>query len=361
VPRLYHLTSSSTCTDVAIVILNYNGAHFLRQFLPGVLVHAAGARVVVADNASTDDSLPLLRREFPPVELLIFEENLGFCAGYNRALEEVRITSEVPPRYYVLLNSDVAVQPGWLPPLRQLLEANPRIAAAQPKLLAHADPTFFEYAGAAGGYLDWLGYPFCRGRLFDTLEHDQGQYDDPLAVSWASGACLLVRAEVWHQLHGLEPAFFAHMEEIDFCWRAQNAGYEVWYAGGGSVVHHVGGGTLPKSSPRKTYLNFRNGLALLYKNAAPSELVLAFVLRLVLDWVAGLRFLLARNWPEAQAVGRAHWHFFQNLSYWRRRRRLAQPRLRVRQRAGTYAGSVVWAYFAKGQKRFAQLSLQQEQ
>ncbi|QKG58817.1 glycosyltransferase family 2 protein [Hymenobacter sp. BRD128] len=339
-----------------MVILNYNGEHFLRQFLPGVLAHAAGARVIVADNASTDDSVPWLRHELAQVELLLFEENLGFCGGYNQALVEIRATSPVPPRYYVLLNSDVAVQPGWLPPLRQLLAANPRIAAAQPKLLAHADPTLFEYAGAGGGYLDWLGYPFCRGRLFDTLEPDQGQYDDPRAVAWASGACLLVRAEVWHQLQGLEPAFFAHMEEIDFCWRAQNAGHEVWYAGGTSVVHHVGGGTLPKSSPRKTYLNFRNGLALLYKNAAPGELAPAFVLRLLLDWVAGLRFVLARNWPEAQAVGRAHWHFFREFGYWRQRRRLARPHLRVRERAGTYASSVVWAYFVGGQKRFSELS-----
>jgi GT2 family glycosyltransferase len=348
--------SNTACTDVAIVILNYNGEHFLRQFLPGVLAHADGARVVVADNASNDNSVPWLRREFPQVELIQLTENLGFCGGYNQALEDLKQASHAPaPRYYVLLNSDVAVQPGWLPPLRQLLEANPRIAAAQPKLLAHADPTFFEYAGAAGGYLDWLAYPFCRGRMFDTLEHDQGQYDDARAVGWASGACLLVRAEVWHQLHGLEPAFFAHMEEIDFCWRAQNAGHEVWYAGGASVVHHVGGGTLPKSSPRKTYLNFRNGLALLYKNAAPGELALAFALRLLLDWVAGLRFLAARNWPEAKAVGRAHWHFFQNLSYWRQKRMLARPHLRVRERAGNYPGSVVWAYFAKGHKRFSEL------
>lgn len=354
-PTAPQLFAATYCADVAIVILNYNGAHFLRQFLPGVLAHAAGARVVVADNASSDDSLALLRGEFPQVELLVFTENLGFCQGYNRAHDELRAASPVPPRYYVLLNSDVAVQPGWLPPLRQLLEASPRIAAAQPKLLAHADPTLFEYAGAAGGYLDWLGYPFCRGRIFDTLETDLGQYDDPRPVAWASGACLLVRAEAWHQLGGLEPAFFAHMEEIDFCWRAQNAGLDVWYAGGASVVHHVGGGTLPKASPRKTYLNFRNGLALLYKNAAPSELAGSFALRLLLDWVAGLRFLAARNWPEAQAVGRAHWHFFGQLGYWRQRRRLASPRLRVRERAGTYAGSVVWAYFAKGKKHFADL------
>ncbi len=343
------MNSVVSCTDVAIVILNYNGEHFLRQFLPGVLAHAEGARVVVADNASNDDSVPWLRQHYPQVELLTFAENLGFCEGYNQAL------AQLDSPFFVLLNSDVAVQPGWLPPLRRLLADNFRAVAAQPKILTFSDPSLFEYAGGGGGYLDRLAYPFCRGRLFDTLEADQGQYDDPRPVAWASGACCLVRASAWRELGGLEPTFFAHMEEIDFCWRAQNAGYEVWYAGGASVVHHVGGGTLPKSSPRKTYLNFRNGLALLFKNSAPGELAGAFLLRLLLDWVAGLRFLLARNWPEAQAVGRAHLHFFRQFGYWRERRRLVRPRLAVGQRAGTYAGSIVWAYFARGKKYFNEL------
>ena len=338
-------------TDTAIVILNYNGAHFLRRFLPGVLAHAAGARVVVADNASTDESRALLQREFPAVQVLAFTENLGFCEGYNQALARLDYA------FYVLLNSDVAVRPGWLPPLRQLLAAHPRAAAAQPKILAHANPTLFEYAGAGGGYLDALAYPFCRGRLFDTLETDLGQYDDPRPVAWASGACCLVRASAWRALGGFEPAFFAHMEEIDFCWRAQNAGYEVWYAGGASVVEHVGGGTLPKSSSRKTYLNFRNGLALLFKNAAPGELAASLILRVLLDWVAGLRLLVAGNWPEARAVGWAHLHFFLRLGYWRRRRKLAQPHLLVSERAGTYAGSVVWAYFGQGKKVFSHLAV----
>ena len=337
--------------DTAIVILNYNGAHFLREFLPGVLAHADGARVVVADNASTDDSLALLRREFPIVELLEFTENLGFCEGYNQAL------ARLDSAYFVLLNSDVAVRPGWLPPLRAHMQQHPRTAAVQPKILARANATLFEYAGAAGGYLDALAYPFCRGRVFDTLETDHGQYDDARPVAWASGACCLVRADVWRELGGLEPAFFAHMEEIDFCWRAQNAGYDIWYAGGGSVVEHVGGGTLPKSSARKTYLNFRNGLALLFKNAAPGELAAALIVRLLLDWVAGLRFLAAGNWAEARAVGRAHLHFFLRLGYWRRRRTLARPRLLLGQRAGTYAGSIVWAYFGQGKKRFSELGL----
>lgn len=339
---------AGACADVAIVVLNWNGAGFLRRFLPGVVAHADGARVVVADNASTDDSVALLARDFPTVELLLLERNFGFCEGYNQAL------AQVASPYFVLLNSDVAVTPGWLRPLRALLESRPRIAAVQPKILAHADPTRFEYAGAGGGYLDRLAYPFCRGRLFDTTETDHGQYDDPRPVAWASGACCLVRASAWRALGGLEPAFFAHMEEIDFCWRLQNAGHEVWYHGG-SAVHHVGGGTLATTNPRKTYLNFRNGLALLYKNAAPGELAGPLAQRLVLDWVAGLRFLLSGQAAEARAVARAHWHFFQQRAYWRARRAAARPHLRVAQRPGAWPGSVVWAYFGRGKRRFSEL------
>ena len=338
------------CADVAVVILNWNGAGFLRRFLPGVVAHAAGARVVVADNASTDDSVALLARDFPAVELLLLDRNLGFCEGYNQALAQVNSP------YFVLLNSDVAVTPGWLPPLRALLANDPRIAVVQPKIVAHADPTRFEYAGAAGGYLDRLAYPFCRGRLFDATEPDHGQYDDPRPVAWASGACCLVRASAWRALGGFEPAFFAHMEEIDFCWRLQNAGHEVWYHGG-STVQHVGGGTLAKADPHKTYLNFRNGLALLYKNAAPGELAGPFGQRVVLDWVAGLRFFLSGHVADARAVARAHWHFFRRLAYWRARRRAAAPHLRVAQRAGAWAGSVVWAYFVRGKRRFSGLGL----
>ena len=255
----------------------------------------------------------------------------------------------------MLLNSDVAVTPGWLRPLRELLAAHPRIAAVQPKILAHADPTRFEYAGAGGGYLDRLAYPFCRGRLFDTLETDHGQYDDSRPVAWASGACCLVRASAWHALGGLEPAFFAHMEEIDFCWRLQNAGHEVWYCGS-STVRHVGGGTLPKTNPRKTYLNFRNGLALLYKNAAPGELWGPFFQRLVLDGVAGLKFLLGGEFGNFRAVLRAHLSFYGRFGYWRQRRAAARPHLRVAQRAGVYDGSIVWAYFAGGKQKFSELA-----
>lgn len=344
------MPNPGACADVAIVILNWNGEQFLRRFLPGVLTHADGARVIVADNASTDNSVELLARDFPLVELLLLDRNLGFCEGYNTAL------AQVDSPYYVLLNSDVEVTLGWLRPLRDLLDTNPRVAAVQPKLLAHADPTYFEYAGAGGGYLDRLGYPFCRGRLFDTLEKDQGQYNDARPVAWASGACLLVRRTAWLELGGLEPAFFAHMEEIDFCWRLWNAGHEVWYYGA-SAVQHVGGGTLPKTNPRKTYLNFRNGLALLYKNAAPGELTSAVLQRLLLDGVAGLRFLAAGEFGNFKAVIRAHFSFYRKLSYWRAKRHTTKPHLTVAQRPGVYPGSVVWAYFARGKKVFSALGM----
>ena len=364
-----------------MVILNWNGRDYLRQFLPGVLAHSAGATVFVADNASTDDSVAVLRAEFPAVQVLERGYNLGFCKGYNAALDDVRWlgplvndsivdrtqaergrdwTDTFGFRYYVLLNSDVEVTPGWLAPQRELLEANPRIAACQPKIRQYSpDPAtrqLFEYAGAGGGYLDSLGYPFCRGRLFDTLETDTGQYDDARPVAWATGACLLVRAEAWHALGGLESTFFAHMEEIDLCWRLQNAGWQVWYQGG-STVFHVGGGTLHKSNPRKTYLNFRNGLALVYLNTHPAELPAVLIGRIALDGVAALRLLIQGQWADFKAVLRAHWHFWGRFGYWQQRRRKFPPRLRLAERAGTYAGSLVWAYFGQGKRFFEELGV----
>lgn len=368
-----------SCADVAVVILNWNGAAFLRQFLPGVLAHSDGATVFVADNASTDDSVALVQREFPAVRILARAHNLGFCRGYNAAFDDVRWegpglahpkrtrtrsergkdwTDTFGFRYYVLLNSDVEVTPGWLRPQRELLEREPLAAACQPKIRQYStvatERQQFEYAGAGGGYLDRLGYPFCRGRLFDTLETDTGQYNDPRPVAWATGACLLVRAEAWHALGGLEPAFFAHMEEIDLCWRLQNAGWQVWYHGG-CTVFHVGGGTLHKSNPRKTYLNFRNGLALVYKNTHPAELPGVLLLRLGLDWVAALRLLLQGNFADFRAILRAHWHFLRKLGYWQRRRQQQPRKLRSGERAGVYQGSLVWTYFGQGKQTFSEL------
>ncbi|RSK34707.1 glycosyltransferase [Hymenobacter metallilatus] len=362
-----------------MVILNWNGRDFLRRFLPSVLAYSEGATIFVADNASTDDSVALVQREFPTVRVLERAHNLGFCRGYNAAFDDVRWegpglahparsrtqsergqdwTDTFGFRYYVLLNSDVEVTPGWLAPQRELLEANPRVAACQPKIRQYSPDAVqrqqFEYAGAGGGYLDLLGYPFCRGRLFDTLETDQGQYDDPRPVAWATGACLLVRAEAWHALGGLESTFFAHMEEIDLCWRLQNAGWQVWYHGG-CTVFHVGGGTLPKSNPRKTYLNFRNGLALVYKNTHATELLWVLPSRLVLDWVAALRLLLQGNTADFRAILRAHWHFGRQLPYWRQQRQRQPEKLRSQERTGVYLGSLVWAYFGRSQRKFSEL------
>ena len=337
---------------MGVVILNWNGAALLRQFLPAVVAYSDGASLLVVDNASTDDSVAVLAAEFPQVQCIRHAENLGFCEGYNQALRQL----PAHLRYAVLLNSDVQVTSNWLRPLRQLLEEQPQVAAVQPKLLAHATPDLFEYAGAGGGYLDRLGYPFCRGRLFDTLEADHGQYDDARPVAWATGACMLVRLSAWHTLGGLEPEFFAHMEEIDLCWRLWNAGHEVWYHGG-STVYHVGGGTLHKSNPRKTYLNFRNGLALVYKNTAASELTGVLCTRLVLDWVAALRLFLQGDTADTRAVLRAHRDVFRKRAYWQRVRREHTPHLLSTQRPGVYPGSLVWAYFAKGKRKFSELGL----
>ncbi|UOQ51168.1 glycosyltransferase family 2 protein [Hymenobacter cellulosivorans] len=341
------------CADVAVVILNWNGQQFLRQFLPAVLAHSDGARIIVADNASTDDSVAILGQEFPTVEIIRNPNNLGFCDGYNRALQQVEA------KYYMLLNSDVEVTPGWLLPLRELLETRPEVAACQPKIRQYSTETtqreLFEYAGAGGGYLDRLGYPFCRGRLFDTLEKDLGQYDDPRPVAWATGACMLVRAASWHQMGGLESTFFAHMEEIDLCWRLWNVGQQVWYHGG-STVFHVGGGTLHKSNPRKTYLNFRNGLALVYKNVAEAELTDVLLIRLMLDWVAALRFLLQGNTGDFKAILRAHRDFYKQRAYWKQKRQENPQKQLTHQRPGVYQGSLVWAYFGQGIRAFSQLS-----
>jgi GT2 family glycosyltransferase len=250
----------------AVVILNWNGRNFLETFLPSVLEYSARcADVIVADNASTDDSVAFLQEHYPQIRIIEHPKNGGFSKGYNDALKQI------DAEYYILLNSDVEVTPNWITPVIEMMDADPSIAACQPKLRSFEDRSQFEYAGAAGGFIDAYGYPFCRGRIFDVLEEDRGQYDDACEVFWATGACLFVRADLYHALGGLDEDFFAHMEEIDFCWRLKNNGHKVMYCPD-STVYHVGGGALPKSSPRKTYLNFRNNLALLVKNLPSKRL-----------------------------------------------------------------------------------------
>jgi GT2 family glycosyltransferase len=261
---------------------------------------------MVVDNGSTDNSLPLVHEAFPTVQTIAFKNNLGFCGGYNKALN--MINHDV----VVLLNSDVEVTAGWLQTPLQLLKADPKIAAIQPKILAQKQKTHFEYAGAAGGFIDVMGYPFCRGRVFNHLEEDKGQYTDQLPVFWASGACLFIKRKAFLEAGGLDEDFFAHMEEIDLCWRLHRLGHAVWFDGN-STVFHVGGGTLSTGSPRKTFYNFRNGLTLLVKNLSPGELWWKLPFRLALDWAAALNFLVHGFGGSAWAVLRAHAHFINGL------------------------------------------------
>lgn len=330
---------------VAIVILNYNGAAYLKKFLPTVLQCSRGYRVVVADNASTDNSIGILNETFPEVEVLQLSRNWGFAGGYNKALEQISA------RYYLLLNSDVEVTPGWVAPLVALLEGNNAIAACQPKIRSFHQPAYFEYAGAAGGFLDWLGYPFCRGRLFDTLEKDNGQYNEARPIFWATGAALFIRSEAYWQMGGFDEDFFAHMEEIDLCWRLHAAGRQVW-ACPESEVYHVGGGTLSKENPRKTYLNFRNGLWMLIKNTEEG-LWYKLPLRLLLDWAAALQLAAKGHGAAAQAVIRSHVHTMKSVEILHKKR-LENKKLSVK-KVQLYARLVIVDYFIFKRKYFSQL------
>ncbi|CAN5515270.1 glycosyltransferase family 2 protein [soil metagenome] len=334
-------------TNTAVVILNYNGSELLQKFLPSVIQHSTGARIVVADNGSTDNSIEILTKEFPSIELISIGANLGFCGGYNYALRNIR------EAYSVLLNSDVEVTAGWLVPLVNQLDGNPKAAAAQPKILSYHQKHLFEYAGAAGGFVDSLGYPFCRGRLFYYIEEDHGQYNNTMEVFWASGACLMIRTKLFQEMGGLDEDFFAHMEEIDLCWRLQRAGHRIVYEGR-SKVYHVGGGTLAVSNPYKTYLNFKNGLSLIYKNLPAGELAVKFPVRIVLDWVASLKFALSGSFQDGRSVIRAHRHFFGN---WGKeiKRRKATAKLGYSKLASQYHGLIVWDFFISGKRKYSQL------
>lgn len=283
----------------AIVILNYNGEKMLRQYLPILLDNADGADVYVADNASTDNSVEMLTTEYSEVKRINLDKNYGFAEGYNRALEKVEA------EYYVLLNSDVQVTNNWLRPLEIFLDNHPEVAACQPKLRAISNPDYFEYAGASGGFIDKYGYPFCRGRIFESVEKDEGQYDDCVEVMWATGAALMIRSSDWVSAGGLDGSFFAHNEEIDLCWRLRNAGRKICVVPE-SVVYHVGAATLAKSNPKKTFLNFRNNLLMLYKNLPDKDLNRVMVIRWFLDYLAAWQtLLLNRNFADFLAIYKA--------------------------------------------------------
>jgi GT2 family glycosyltransferase len=337
-------------SDVCVAILNWNGLHHLQQFLPDVVSNSGHARIRVIDNASTDASVLWIRSEFPDVELDILDKNYGFTGGYNRGIANL----DAP--LVVLLNSDVSVKPGWLNPLLECMNRNERIAACQPKILSWKEPAFFEYAGACGGFADRLGYPFCRGRMFHVCEEDKGQYQEAMPVFWASGACMMVRKEIFLQAGGLEEGFFAHMEEIDLCWRLWHRGFEVWVEPASEVLH-LGAGTLSKSSPRKTFLNFRNGLSMLFINNKGMQAWWLLIQRLLLDGLAGLQFLSRGEFRNCLAIIRAHFSFYGKIPYWikRQRENAGHSSMKVPENV-QFKGSIIWQHFLLGKKRFSDLS-----
>ena len=322
----------------------------LRQYLPSVLRYSRDeATVYVADNASTDDSVPMLQAHFPDVKLILLDQNWGFAEGYNKAL------AQVEAEYYLLLNSDIEVTHHWLTPLIEFMDTHDDVAACQPKLLSMANRDQFEYAGASGGFLDRYGYPFCRGRIFDTIENDNGQYDYPSEVLWATGAALLVRARTYNNIGGLDGRFFAHCEEIDFCWRLRLSGYKV-YCLPESVVYHVGGGTLPKSNPMKTYLNFRNNLTMLYKCLPEEDLKRVMRWRWWLDYLAAWEMLLLkRSLGDFKAVYRARRAFSRWRKDFRDDREQIQRSRKLKDIPERRRFSLLWQYYVKGRKHYSDL------
>lgn len=332
-------------TKTAVVILNWNGRKFLERFLPSVIKYSKDdAEIIIADNASTDDSVDFMQKNYPEIRIIKNAENGGFSKGYNDAL------SQVDAEYYVLLNSDIEVTENWIKPIIKLMETDKRIGVCQPKLLSFSEPTKFEYAGAAGGFIDKYGYPFCRGRIFQQLEVDNGQYDDVCEVFWATGAAMFVKADLYHKYGGLDNDFFAHMEEIDFCWRLKNEGFKIMYCPH-SKVYHVGGGTLPKNNSRKTYLNFRNNFYLLYKNLPSDRLLKVFTLRLLLDFVAGMKFLSEGGLKDVTAVINAHFSFYFSLrKNYMKRKGISQKKV-----SEIYNSNIVWEHYVRKKQLFSEL------
>ncbi|MBF8149911.1 glycosyltransferase family 2 protein [Winogradskyella sp. F6397] len=325
--------------DLAIVILNWNGKDLLEQFLPSVIKYSDEAVIYLADNASTDASVAFVTKKFPSVKLIKNTENGGYAKGYNDALKHV----EEP--LLCLLNSDIEVTKNWLQPIMSEFNSNPTTAIIQPKILDYKDKSHFEYAGAAGGFIDKYAFPYCRGRIFDTIEKDNGQYNDTKTIFWASGACFFIKNEVFKTLNGFDESFFAHMEEIDLCWRAFNSNYVTKYIGA-STVYHVGGATLTNTNPKKTYLNFRNSLFTLVKHT-DSHVVFRVLLKMSLDGIAGLRFLFQLKPSFFMAILKAHMSFYYHLP------RLIKQRKQLPKRSGYYeTPSIVWSYFIKNRTQF---------
>jgi GT2 family glycosyltransferase len=336
---------------IAIVILNWNGEKLLSRFLPSVISNSRqeGVEIVVADNGSTDHSIQLLRDNFPEAKILELHTNYGFAKGYNEALRQIGAD------YYILLNSDVEVAAGWIDPLIGLMEEDSSIAAVQPKIRSWQKRDEFEYAGAAGGFIDKLGFPFCRGRILNVNEKDEGQYDRISSIFWASGACMVVRAELFHKEGGFDPDFWAHMEEIDLCWRLKNIGYKVMYTPY-STVYHLGGGSLPYHNPHKLYLNFRNSLFLLYKNLPSKKLFKVMTLRMCMDGAAAMKFLAEGNSGGFRSVWKAHAAFYKALPVLRKKRQLLKSQAFQKWHEEILCKSIVWKFYIQGKRKFGEMS-----
>jgi GT2 family glycosyltransferase len=333
--------------SVAVVILNWNGIAYLKQFLPSVCASTyPNLEIIVGDNASSDDSVAFVHENYPNVKTIINDQNYGFAGGYNKVLNQLNHD------YFVLLNSDVEVLPNWIEPVIRLMESDSNIVAAQPKILSHSNKSSFEYAGAAGGFIDQFGYPFCRGRVLDTLELDNGQYNESSEVFWASGAAFFIKRANWLEMEGLDEDFFAHMEEIDLCWRLKNEGYKIMYCAD-SQVYHVGGGTLQAENPFKTYLNFRNNLVLLQKNLPAGKATIIIFVRFWLDFITLIKFLIDGKFKNALAINHAHFYFIINIiKNIPKSRNIKKTKFNAK---GLFNGSIVWEYFINKKKHFSSL------
>ncbi len=339
-----------TSPTAAVVILNWNGLELLMKFLPILVKNTpkAWTEIWVADNGSTDESVSWLAQNFPQVQMVLLERNYGFAEGYNKAL------SQINANYYVLINSDIEVTPNWLEPCIRFLEDTPKLAAVQPKILSYSEKNRFEYAGAAGGYIDYYGYPFCRGRILSETEIDTGQYDEPTSLFWATGACLIIRAGVFKSSGGFDGDFFAHMEEIDLCWRLKNQGWKIGLVQQ-STVFHLGGATLSYQSGQKIFLNFRNNLLMLVKNLPHEGFAVRILIRMVLDGVAALRFIAVGEWKAFIAVLEAHGSFYKQLHKTLKKRRALQPLVTSWQHPEIYSSSMVLGFYLKNQRKFTEL------
>ena len=331
---------------VAVVILNWNGKSLLEKFLPSVLKYSKDeADIYVADNNSTDDSIPFLESNYPEIKIIQNNKNGGYAKGYNDALQY--IDADV----YALVNSDIEVTFGWLTPIIDQFKKNPKTVAIQPKLLDFKDKSKFEYAGAAGGFVDFMGYPYCKGRIFMDLETDQNQYDNSYDIFWATGACFFIRSEIYHQLNGFDEDYFAHQEEIDLCWRIQNEGYKIQYVGA-STVYHVGGATLQESNPHKTFLNFRNSLFTIVKNVPKRFVFFVVFFRLILDGIAGVKFLLELRPVHTWSIIKAHFSFYANLFKMLKKRK----HISFKQTKYFHTFSIVWQHFILRKNKFTEIN-----